>query len=565
MSVTACPNCGLAYQPGARFCRACGTLLETAGAVPTQAFSPSPAQSAGPTPGVAACPACGRPVKPGVQFCPACGAPQPTGSPASPATQNVGFPPPAPTAAATQLLSPAVQPPAAGLPTQLVPQEAQPVIPPTQTAAPPAQPPRNWRYLALHGGLVASMAACLIISLAAILVFDLTRPAIKPTPIVTPFTVSASLLPTAKPDQRVIKISLGPTGRFGVYTNGPQLPASVRNKFLTFSPTGDTSNTRIWLDGNTPIFGEGGKLTSLATQGGVDRLVWENGPLVVTQTLDYVIGPSGQGDTVRIQYDLANRDKIPHQVGMRVLIDTLIGNNDGVPFVIPGQEGMVDKAIDLGPGSLPDTIRALEKPDLSDPGVIINVRTKGAGATPPDRAVISTWYGKDMDWEFLPQAGGPGAFLRRDGKPEGQPDSVIGLYYNPQTLAPGAARRVVSYYGLGNLSSSASGNKKLGLFAPGNVHEGDLFYITAVVAQPQPGETLRLQLPDGLVLDKKEKAEKAVPFGNTDFTQVSWLVQACKAGEKLKIETSLSPGSIKEAILLKVEALGITRPGGACP
>lgn len=92
-----------------------------------------------------------------------------------------------------------------------------------------------------------------------------------------------------------------------------------------------------------------------------------------------------------------------------------------------------------------------------------------------------------------------------------------------------------------------------------------MFYITAVVAQPQPGETLRLQLPDGLVLDKKEKAEKSVPFGNTDFTQVSWLVQACKAGEKLKIETSLSPGSIKEAILLKVEALGITRPGGACP
>ena len=57
-----CPSCGGAVRPGARFCKHCGTSLQT----------PEPAE---PEPEPARCPACGKNVRPGARFCAHCGVP----------------------------------------------------------------------------------------------------------------------------------------------------------------------------------------------------------------------------------------------------------------------------------------------------------------------------------------------------------------------------------------------------------------------------------------------------------------------------------------------------------
>src|SRR5204863_292890 len=61
----------------------------------------------------------------------------------------------------------------------------------------------------------------------------------------------------------------------------------------------------------------------------------------VTQTVEVVPGEqSARLDTALIRYTLTNLGKTPHTVGIRFLLDTYIGENDGVPFTIPGRAGL---------------------------------------------------------------------------------------------------------------------------------------------------------------------------------------------------------------------------------
>ncbi len=53
-------------------------------------------------------------------------------------------------------------------------------------------------------------------------------------------------------------------------------------------------------------------------------------------------------DTVRVTYELKNSEAVTRPVGLRVMLDTLIGDNDGVPFIVPGREGIVTTALELG-------------------------------------------------------------------------------------------------------------------------------------------------------------------------------------------------------------------------
>ena len=292
---------------------------------------------------------------------------------------------------------------------------------------------------------------------------------------------------------------------------------------------------------------------------------WEFGAVRVTQTVETVLGESGLGDTVRIRYDLTNLDQQEHQVGLRMMVDTLIGENDGVPFLVPGLEGITEHAVDLKGAQVPNSIRALEVPDLVNPGVIVNLSLRGGDATLPDRVLITGWYHSDMEWDFLQGAGGIGAPLKRSGLESESPDSAVGLFYDPQPLAPGASRTILVYYGLGSISSTTTGNRKLGLFAPASVNEGDKFYLTAVIADPSSGETISLALPENLALAPGESATRPLEASSAGFTQVSWLVQACRRGDNVQLQAHLEPGGVSEFWTIDIQPVGITRPGGACP
>ena len=182
---------------------------------------------------------------------------------------------------------------------------------------------------------------------------------------------------------------------------------SGREKRLTFKPNGITNNTCIRLDGREWVFGDqplrlkkDGSLMWPASGQWHDRdmpldndasgrartgrkSVWINDRPKVsfTQTVEIVPGEQSQLlDTCLVRYVIENQDDKPHRVGLRFLLDTYIGDNDGVPFTIPGDSQLCDTTKEFnGKDKIPDFIQALEKEDLENPGTVAHVQLKVGG------------------------------------------------------------------------------------------------------------------------------------------------------------------------------------------
>src|SRR5262249_8610896 len=101
-------------------------------------------------------------------------------------------------------------------------------------------------------------------------------------------------------------------------------------------------------------------------------------------------------DTCVVRYKIENRDARPHKVGLRILIDTFIGENDGVPFVIPGSPGLVSTSLEMRGNEVPDFIQAQENPSLTDPGTIAQMKLRlGGRIEAPGRVVLTRLPDRD--------------------------------------------------------------------------------------------------------------------------------------------------------------------------
>ncbi len=249
-------------------------------------------------------------------------------------------------------------------------------------------------------------------------------------------------------------------------------------------------------------------------------------------------------DTCLFQYLIENHDNQPHEVGMRFLLDTYIGSNDEVPFTLPGVPGMVDTFRELRGHEVPDFIQVLENPDLRDPGLIAQLNLHVGGERdrfePPTRLkltahpMVQKQPGLTKDtWEI------PLASIK-DAR-----DSSVVLYWDPQQLRAGGRREMAFTYGLGNVSIGKSA--KVGLTVGGAMLVGSDLTIVALVADPEPDQTIELQLPPELVLAKDTPAKQRVPpsqevnkDGRPRPSPVTWRVQPSAEGEfNIAVETRI--------------------------
>ena len=282
--------------------------------------------------------------------------------------------------------------------------------------------------------------------------------------------------------------------------------------------------------------------------------MWQFHDVEVTQRVEVVHGrQSGRLDTCLVRYTLADkRQNGPaRQVGIRFLLDTFIGANDGVPFTIPGRDGLCDtmQAFDT-PTAVPDFIEALEKDDLKNPGTVARLQFRlGKLLEPPTRVFLGGWpngalrrrfgyrnaFGEMTLWDV------PRVSMRelhnRDKRAE--PDSAVTVYWDDKPLDPGGRREVGFTYGLGNVVTGA----KLLLTVGGRFVPGGEFTLQALVHDPAEKEKLTLTLPDGfefLAGSVKEQEVPAVAPGAARRTStVTWRIKAGAVGTyKLKVESS---------------------------
>ena len=342
-------------------------------------------------------------------------------------------------------------------------------------------------------------------------------------------------------------------------------------KRLTFSENGLTNNTCIKLDNQELLFGETGtrllsgermdafrgKWKEIEGDLGRDsvgaprrgkRSEWSYSEerIDVTQSVELVAGPqSGRLDTCLVRYRIDNRDSRAHRVGLRFLLDTFIGANDGVPFLIPGRNQLCDTHLDVEGADVPLYIQACESDDLAHPGTIARIQfVLSGGLTPPDRVTLGSWPNADL------------ARIKRDRRCRQQEtlwevpvydisllhDSAVVMYWEPKQVAPGASREMAFTYGLGDVATSEGGGK-LGLSVGGSFTPGGELSVTAYVNNPAPGQTVTLTLPEGFQLADGGNLTRPAPA--LDFTSasrqspVTWTVKAGRPGDyTIKAESS---------------------------
>jgi hypothetical protein len=348
--------------------------------------------------------------------------------------------------------------------------------------------------------------------------------------------------------------------RFGLVMlkeNDPNNPAE--HKRLTYKENGETNNTCIKLDGRECLFGQepghwarderGVALKRVKINPFGWKSVWEYDEKVqVTQTVQIVPGEQTRLlDTYLIHYFIENKSEVAHSVGLRVMLDTYIGAEDGVPFVVPGKPGLLDSMGAFGEKEIPDYVQVLEYPDLKNPGTVAHLGLKGFRVPgvdmlePIEKMVICHWPGSSArwDWEMEPMNKYP---LRKD--------SCVALYWDTKgKIEAGHSRHMAFTYGL-NAVASSSGAGQLGLTVGGSFRKGGEFTVTAYAQTPRNGQIVRLILPPGLTLLEGQDTEQRLQGGG-EYNQVSWRVRSEASG--IFVVEAVS-GSVRERYQVRISS-----------
>jgi hypothetical protein len=354
-----------------------------------------------------------------------------------------------------------------------------------------------------------------------------------------------------------------------------------RMKRLTYEPRGQTNNTVVRLDGREWIFGErpfrrsdtgqpqgnwpgrwkdlNAKLERPLRDGRRSIWVYDNEKVLVTQTVGLVPGEqSGKLDTCLIHYRLENRDSRAHAVGLRFLLDTFIGGNDGVPFLVPGEQQLCStfKVFDRAE-VVPDFIQALESENLQSPGIIARIQLKVPGLEAPSRVTLGSWPNPAL-----------GGLCKQEKtlwdvpvwpiKRLNPADSAVTIYWEARPLEAGAVREMGFAYGLGNVASGEAGGR-LALTTGGSLTPGGEITLTAYVNNPVPNQALTLKLPEGFALIAGDEVASVPPLpldGTSRNSPVTWRIRAGQKSGKFSLQVKSSTG-VTQSLPIEIKVRGI--------
>ncbi len=362
-------------------------------------------------------------------------------------------------------------------------------------------------------------------------------------------------------------LQFGDNMRFGLVMIGvPDPRPEYKDKFkqLTYWEDGQSNNTVIKIGNNEYLYGRKVFKQNMWTGvqnadqkiklpgnrvGAISKMDFGLEKVNVAQHVEIVPGESGLLDTCLIFYTIKNFGDTPQKVGIRVLLDTYIGANDGVPFTIPGRRGFLTTMEEFPQKVIPDYIEAIENPnDPNDLGTTVRMQLKGLRLPGvPDledieKMRICRWpENKDVnwDWEMEPM----------DKIPETK-DSAVALYWAWRMMNPGETRQMAFTYGLSKLEISGGGDEPpaptetaMAMSVPNLVSTNSEFVVTAYLWRTKAGQKATLNfLEEGLTLAPGEAAEKEIEKPGDTRVQVSWKV---KAGAKGSYKIQATSGGSK--------------------
>lgn len=212
-----------------------------------------------------------------------------------------------------------------------------------------------------------------------------------------------------------------------------------------------SSPTTVRIDGVDTEFQDGSVATSAA--GGGSQSVRTINGIQVTQRITPMVSPTtGRANTALISYTMRNVGTTTKSVGVRSLMDTMIGTNDGAPFRVPGV-GPVTNENTWSGAAVPASFLVFR--NLASTDQVGEARFSGVGLTRPDMVKSANWdEAYDSSWDYATSTA------------RQMDDTSFLVYYNPTSLAPGTSRTVSYAYGVGDATANTQGALNVGLTGP---------------------------------------------------------------------------------------------------
>ncbi len=235
-------------------------------------------------------------------------------------------------------------------------------------------------------------------------------------------------------------LSLGITGGL------PATPYDDNKPILFGHPSPYTSFSTILIDGEEFLFGsiEGVLLDDpyISRDSKSIQRSWSYQKIEVKQKITLVTSEWSETkyeDTAQLQYVITNNDEVAHDVGVRILFDTMLGSDDDA-LIRTSNYPYTGYEQDFYAPYIPTWWTAIEgekrKTIFSVQGTM-----KNYGATLPDRFTIANWSNIfKTKWNYV-----------TDNKLAVIKDSGVALWWNPISIKPGNVRIVCTYVGLGEM------------------------------------------------------------------------------------------------------------------
>lgn len=355
---------------------------------------------------------------------------------------------------------------------------------------------------------------------------------------ISTFAVNAS---SVTMENTYIKVTVGESnGRFYMDTvEGNPAITTDNNKKLLYHTDSDpwSSYSTVVVDNQVYIYGDNGFTSAPKTSstGKQNTSTAKYGDIQVTQTLSFVKNVStNRDDVVEIKYTVKNTGNTSHTVGMRIMLDTMLGSNDKAPFKIPGI-GDVTTENEFSGNNIPQYWQAFDS--LTDPKVMSQGSFLRSSENKPDKVQFTNWGSvKNASWDYKISEG------RENG------DSAVSVIWNEKALAAGQTRNYVTYYGISELTVDSAPPLSLGAYCDASAtitgHNTDgtpkyssidfTAYVENVGTDTAKNAYVNITLPSGITLKSGSSKYTYSTLAANTSKQVSWT---------LNIDKNIQPGT----------------------
>lgn len=337
-------------------------------------------------------------------------------------------------------------------------------------------------------------------------------------------------------------------GRFSIKTDEGVPFRNDEQSNLTFEEDKpETSFTTFRINGNDYIYGNSygflnmkGTFTQAPTTIGKKiTSTWLVDNIYIKQTLELLEDEKNPNvGNVKITYEVTNKGSSNAEIGARVLLDTMLGSNDGVAITLGGSIEPITHEEKITGGDVPQYWRSTDS--LVAPRVISYGFNSGWGNISPDEMIIAHWSNiSETKWHYEVDASLD--FTSTTNKYNTK-DSAVALYWNPITIQPDKTQVFETFYGIGNFQNYYEGAKfkvnvngpdKLTLNSTNTGYTDDTFEIIAEVDNTLAGATSLTNVTASLILeDGLEIVEEQIPYDETSIIKANeihtfkWTVRA---------------------------------------